>query len=134
MMKELKLTDQQQEQFEKVTFDTQKKMIELRAKAATVKLELRRLLDAETIDKSSIEKKMNEIAAAEVSIRMNRINGWWEKNKTLTPEQQKIWKKVLHQRPEQMMQKMKMHREMRGQMDSPMDQEREITIERQIKE
>ncbi len=133
MMKELKLTDQQQEQFEKVTFDTQKKMIELKAKIATSKLELRRLMDAESIDKSAIEKKMNEIATNEVAIRMNHINSWFEKNKLLTPDQQKIWKKVLAHRPEQMKRKMMMKREMHKDMDSPMHQEREVTIERRMK-
>lgn len=133
MVKELKLTDQQQEQFDKVTFDTQKKLIELKAKVATSKLELRRLMDAESLDKSSIEKKMNEIAVTEVAIRMNHLTGWSEKNKVLTPEQQKIWKKALAQRPEQMKQKMMMQREMHENMGAPMDQEREITIERRMK-
>lgn len=133
MMKELKLTDQQQEQFEKVTFETQKKMIDLKAKIATAKLELRRLMDAESIDKSAIEKKMTEIASNEVAIRMNHINSWFEKNKLLTSEQQKIWKKVLAHRPEQMKRKMMMKREMHEEMESPMHQEREVTIERRMK-
>jgi len=133
MMKELKLTDQQEEQFSKVKFDTQKKMIELKAKVETSKLELRRLMDAETIDKSSIEKKMNEIAVNEVAIRMNHLNSWIEMNKVLTPEQQKIWKKALAIRPEQMKRKMMMQREMREQMEPSMEQEREVTIERRIK-
>ncbi len=133
MMKELKLTDQQQEQFDKIMFDTQKKMIELKAKVATSKLELRRLMNAETIDKSAIEKKMTEIAVHEVAMRMNHINSWSEKNKILTPEQQKIWKKALAHRPEQMKRKMMMQRKMRGQMEPPMEQEREVTIERRMK-
>jgi Spy/CpxP family protein refolding chaperone len=134
MIKELKLTDQQQEQFDKITFDTQKKMIDLKAKVATSKLELRRILDAESIDKSAIEKKMNEVAVNEVAIRMNHINSWIEINKILTPDQQKIWKKALASRPEQMKQKMMMKQnKMHGQMDPQMGQEREITIERRIK-
>jgi Spy/CpxP family protein refolding chaperone len=133
LMKELKLTDQQQDQFDKVKFETQKKMIELKAKTATSKLELSRLMDAEVIDKSAIEKKMNEIAANEVSIRMNHLNSWIELNKVLTPEQQKLWKKALKFRPEQMKHKMMMQREMHGNTDSPMEKEREITIERRMK-
>jgi hypothetical protein len=133
IIKELKLTDPQQEQFDKVKFDTQKKMIELKAKVETSKLELRRLMDAETIDKSLIEKKMNEIATNEVAIRMNHLNSWIELNKALTPEQQKIWKKALSFPPEQMKHNMMMQREMRGQMDPPIDEEREVTIERRMK-
>ncbi len=89
MMEELKLTDAQKEQFEKISFETQKKQIELNAKVETAKLELRRLMMAESIDKSAIEKKMNDIAVQEVALRMNRLNAWSENNKALTPEQQK---------------------------------------------
>ncbi len=95
MMKDLNLTDAQKEQFEKLTFDTQKKQIELGAKLASLKLEMKRLLDAETIDRSAIEKKMNEIADQEVAVRMNRLSGWMEKNKVLTADQQKIWREAL---------------------------------------
>lgn len=95
LMDELKLTDEQQEQFKKISFDVQKKQIELRSKLATARLELRRLMDADTPDKAAIEKKFNEIAATQTAMKMNRYNGWLEKNKVLTPEQQKIWKKAL---------------------------------------
>ena len=93
-MKDLNLTDTQQEQFQKISFETQKKQIELQAKTETAKLELRRLMNADAVDKSAIEKKLNEIAAARTALVMNRINGWIEKNKVLTPEQQKLWKKA----------------------------------------
>lgn len=95
LMDELKLTDAQQEQFKKISFDVQKKQIELRSKLATARLELRRLMDADASDKTAIEKKFNEIAATQTAMKMNRYNGWLEKNKVLTPEQQKIWKKAL---------------------------------------
>lgn len=95
MMKELNLTDAQQEQFKKVMFETQKKQIELNAKAETARLELARLFDAEQIDKSAIEKKMTELAGYQVAIRMNRVNAWSEQNKQLNADQQKQWKKML---------------------------------------
>ena len=94
-MNDLNLTDAQQEQFQKISFDAQKKQIELRAKMETAKLELRRLMHADAVDKSAIEKKLNDIASARTALEMNRINGWIEKNKVLTPEQQKLWKKSL---------------------------------------
>lgn len=95
MHNDLKLTDAQQEQFEKISFDTQKKEIELKAKLETARLELRRLMDADQLDRSAIEKKMNEIADVQVSMKMNKLNGWADKNKALTPEQQKIWKEMM---------------------------------------
>jgi Spy/CpxP family protein refolding chaperone len=93
---DLNLTDTQQEQFQKISFEAQKKQIELRAKMETAKLELRRLMHADAVDKSAIEKKLNEIASSRTALEMNRINGWIEKNKVLTSEQQKLWKKSLH--------------------------------------
>lgn len=129
MMKNLNLTETQKEQFEKISFDTQKKQIELKAKVETSKLEFRRLLSAEAIDKSAIEKKMNEIATNEVTLRMNHINAWTEKNKVLTSEQQKIWKKVLVHRPEKMNRQMKHNRRMRTPMPSEMERERQPDID-----
>ena len=97
MLKELNLTDAQKEQFEKNSFDKQKKQIELKAKVETSTLELRRLLAAETLDKALIEKKLNEIASQQVAIHMNNLNTWSENNKILNADQQKIWKKILQQ-------------------------------------
>jgi Spy/CpxP family protein refolding chaperone len=99
MHKELKLTDAQQEQFEKISFDTRKKQIELKAKLETSQLELQRLLSAESLDKSAVEKKLNELASSQVAMRMNHINGWSEKNKVLNADQQKLWKKMLRHHP-----------------------------------
>lgn len=98
MMDDLKLNDAQKDQFEKITFETQKKQIELRSKLETARLELQRLMDADSPEKSAIEKKFNEIASAQTALKMNHVNCWFEKNKVLTPEQQKIWKRSLHQR------------------------------------
>ncbi len=95
MPKGLNLTDTQQEQFEKISFDMQKKQIELTAKLALLKLEMKRLMDADQLDKSAIEKKMNEMAAQTIALRMNHLTAWSEKNKLLNADQQKIWKKML---------------------------------------
>ena len=114
MMKELKLTDTQKEQFEKNAFDKQKRQIELKAKLETFKLELRRLLTAETIDKTAIEKKMNDIASQQVALHMNNLNTWTENNKLLNAEQQKIWKTMLKLH----MQMMERHEQ--GRMQGPM--------------
>ncbi len=124
MMKNLKLTETQKEQFEKISFDTQKKQIDLKARVETSKLELRRLFSADALDRSAIEKKMNEIAAIEVSLRMNHINAWSEKNKVLTSEQQKIWKKALVNHPRKVNKQMMHKRHMRTPKPPAMEQER----------
>lgn len=91
----LKLSDEQKEQLKNIRFETQKKEIELRSKLALSKLELGRLVMSETPDKAAIEKKMNELVANEASLKMNKLNGWFEANKNLTPEQQKVWREFL---------------------------------------
>lgn len=133
MPKELNLTDAQQQQFEKISFDMQKKQIELRAKLETVSLELRRLFTAESIDKSAIEKKMTEVAQQRVALRMNHINAWSEKNKLLNADQQKIWKGMLEHQPRKMMQGRKQGAMMRhGRMDDDMSPRMERRIEKKI--
>jgi Spy/CpxP family protein refolding chaperone len=91
----LKLSDEQKEQMKNIRFETQKKEIELRSKLALSRLELGRLVMSETPDKAAIEKKMSEVVANESSLKMNKLNGWFEANKNLTPEQQKVWRKFL---------------------------------------
>ncbi|MBI2428674.1 MAG: periplasmic heavy metal sensor [Ignavibacteriales bacterium] len=122
LMEDLKLTDAQKDQFEKISYETEKKQIELRSKLESAQLDVRRLMDADNPDKTAIEKKFNDIASAQTAMKMNHFNGWFEKNKVLTPEQQKIWKKAMHQR-------MKMsHRAMREVKNErmPMMERRQI--------
>jgi Spy/CpxP family protein refolding chaperone len=97
LMDELKLTDIQKEQFDKMRFETQKKQIDLRAKIASARLDLEKMLTSDSPDKSSLEKKLNEIASFQTAMKMNHFNAWSENNKVLTPEQQKVWKKALMQ-------------------------------------
>lgn len=91
----LNLTDAQKKDMAKLRSDMEKKGVELRAKAATSKIELRDLLMADQPDQAAIAKKVDEVAKREADVRMNRVNGWFETNKLLTPEQQKIWIKAL---------------------------------------
>ncbi len=94
-MAKLKLTDEQKKQMKELKFETDKKAIELRSQLALSKLELGRLLTSEAPDKDAIEKKINEVAANEIALHINKLNAWFEANKFLTPEQQKEWRKVL---------------------------------------
>ncbi|MGE5315080.1 MAG: Spy/CpxP family protein refolding chaperone [Acidobacteriota bacterium] len=91
----LNLTDAQKKDIAKIRSETQKRGVDLKAKAEKARIELRELLMAETPDQSAIEKKLNEVAENEADIRMNRIDGWFETNKLLTPDQQKQWVKAL---------------------------------------
>ena len=95
----LNLTEAQKKDVEKIGFDMAKQMVAQKAKLATAKIDLRQLLKADTPDKSAIEKKISEMADIGVQLRMNKINSWFAINKLLTPDQQKIWKKVLENAP-----------------------------------
>ena len=92
---QLKLNDQQKKQVEQIRFEMQKQMVGVRAKMQTARLEMRQLLNADSPDKAAIEKKMSEVAQIGVQIHSLRLNNWFEVNKILTPEQQKVWKGVL---------------------------------------
>jgi Spy/CpxP family protein refolding chaperone len=91
----LKLTDEQKKQMKELRFETEKKAIDLRSKSALSKLELGRLLASDAPDKEAIEKKINEVAANETAVHINRLDGWFEANKFLTTEQQKVWREIL---------------------------------------
>jgi len=119
LIAQLKLSEEQKKDFDKIHVDMEKQQIDQKAKNETARVELRQLLKAENPDKSAIEKKMNEIADLEVQMRMVKINFWFDINKLLTPEQQKTWKNALEAGPE-MKQKMMKHRGMeKGHMPTP---------------
>ncbi|HTY11628.1 MAG TPA: periplasmic heavy metal sensor [Bacteroidota bacterium] len=94
-MARMKLTDDQKNQLKDIRYHTDKKAIELRSQLALSRLELSRLLSSDSPDQEAIEKKINEVSANESALHVNKLNGWFEANKILTPEQQKEWRKVL---------------------------------------
>ena len=95
LIDELKLSDEQKKDYEKIHVDMQKQEIAQKAKNETARVELQQILKADTPDKSAIEKKINEIASLIVQLHMIKVNSWFAVNKLLNPEQQKTWKKVL---------------------------------------
>jgi Spy/CpxP family protein refolding chaperone len=97
-LKKLNLTDDQKAQLKKVRFDVEKREIELKSKVELSRLELRNLLMADAPDQSAIKKKIEEVAMNESALHVNKLNGWFEANKLMNPEQQKIWLGVLRQR------------------------------------
>jgi Spy/CpxP family protein refolding chaperone len=121
---ELKLTDEQKKDVEKIRLDMEKQQIAQKAKNETARVELRQLFKADNPDRSAIEKKLNEIATLEAQMHMIKIDSWFAVNKLLTPEQQKTWKKALEAGPE-MRQKMMKHEMMKdhkmgkGPMSTP---------------
>ncbi|MCX6137120.1 MAG: periplasmic heavy metal sensor [Ignavibacteriales bacterium] len=102
-LKKLNLTDDQKAQLQKIRFDTEKKGIELKAKLELSQLELHNLLAAETPDQPALKKKIEEVAQNGAALHTNRLNGWFEANKTFNLEQQKVWREVLRRQEKQHM-------------------------------
>ena len=96
IMEELKLTDDQKKEVEKLHFDMQKQMIAQRSKIANARLEYQQLIKADNPDKAALEKKINEIAQLAGQTGTMMLNQWFAVNKLLTAEQQKTWKKALN--------------------------------------
>jgi Spy/CpxP family protein refolding chaperone len=122
VMGKLNLTDAQKKDVEKIHFDAEKQTVAQRAKLATGRIELQQLLASENPEKPAIEKKINEMADVGAQLRIIKLNSWFAVNKLLTPDQQKIWKKVLENAPgmerQRMMNRMG-RRPMRPQMHEP---------------
>jgi len=114
----LNLTDEQSAKLKDMRFEQEKKQIDLRSKMQTLNVEVRQLLSGDKIDKTTLEKKYNEIAKFQVEQKMNFLNHWLQVNAILTPEQQKVWKETLKRfdgpRNNFMGDKMRERRQMRG--------------------
>lgn len=95
LVEKLKLSDSQKADFEKINTDFARQRIEQQAKIKLAALDLRTLLNADSPDKSAIEKKINEISDLQAQNRMLRVDHWFSVNKILNPDQQKIWKSML---------------------------------------
>jgi Spy/CpxP family protein refolding chaperone len=94
VLRELKLTDDQQKSIGNLRFEMRKKAVEQQAQLKTAQLELAELFKADQPNQSAIQKKVGEISMVQSQQRLLRVDHWFAVNKLLTPDQQKIWKKV----------------------------------------
>jgi Spy/CpxP family protein refolding chaperone len=95
LFSELKLSDQQKTDMKKVWFDLRQKQIDVRAKIDHARLDYEKLASADNPDQNALSAKIQDIANLRVQLQKNKLDAWFSANKLLTPEQQKIWKKVL---------------------------------------
>jgi len=120
LMEQLKLTDEQKKEIEKLRFDLQKELIAQRARTANAQLEYRELLKADNLDKAAIEKKAGELTELRSQGRSAMLNHWFAVNKLLTPDQQKVWRKVLERGSQMAMHRWRGRGMMRGQRGGAM--------------
>lgn len=92
---QLKLTDQQKTEVRKVWFDLMQKQIDVRAKLQHDRLDYHELASAENPDPKALSAKIQDMADLRAQLQQNKLDAWFAVNKLLTPDQQKVWKKVL---------------------------------------
>ncbi len=92
LIDELKLTDTQQAQMQKIRLDLMKKQTPLQSKVQTLRLEIQEQFLADKVDRAAIEKNLKAITDVQQQMKMNMLDHWFQVNAILTPEQQKIWK------------------------------------------
>jgi len=94
LMEELKLTADQQKQFDQMRTDLRKSGITNRSKIQLAMVDLHQLYSADAPDRAKIEDKTREIGKLQTDVKLARAGFWFDVNKILTPDQQKVWKKV----------------------------------------
>jgi protein CpxP len=94
LMEKLNLTDDQRKQVDKLHSDLQKKQITLRARIQSARVDVRDAFREDKPDRGKIESKLSDITKAQGEMKTNHVAFWFDVNKILTPEQQKIWKQA----------------------------------------
>jgi Spy/CpxP family protein refolding chaperone len=92
IIEELKLTSEQEKQFGKLESEMQKAQIDLRSQMQSMRIDLRDLFREDNPDQRKIESKLDEIDKLQTKTRKNHLDFWFNVNRMLTPDQQKIWK------------------------------------------
>lgn len=91
----LKLTDQQKADIQKIRLDQMEKRIDIRAQMQHARVDYEKLAAADNPDRDALTATLDQIAKLRGELQKNFLDGWFAVNKILTPDQQKIWKKIL---------------------------------------
>ncbi len=91
----LKLTDKQKTEVRNVWFNLMQQQIDVRANLEHARLDFHEQASATTPDQNALNADIKKMADLKAQLQQNKLNAWFEVNKLLTPEQQKIWQKVL---------------------------------------
>ena len=91
VQKELGLTEDQLKKLEEVAFSAGKAAIQERANLQVQRLELARLMRADSPDRSAIDKKLQEISQADLGLSRARVNALLDARGVLTkPQRDKL--------------------------------------------
>ena len=92
MIEKLELNADQQKQFDKFQSDVQKNQIGLHAKVQALRIDIRDLMREENPNQPKIGSMLTEISKLQNEMKLNHLGFWFNVNKILTPDQQKVWK------------------------------------------
>ena len=85
--KALVITEEQRKKIEELSFNVRKTAIQQQAVLQVQRMELERLMQADSPDRAAIEKKIPEISQAEAAVMRARINALLDLRAVLTKEQ-----------------------------------------------
>ena len=92
---QLNLTDEQKTQLQGLRADYEKALVQLHAKIATARIDLRSLVQADKLDRAAIEKTVGTISDLQHQEKLALIDHLFKANALLSPEQQKKFKGML---------------------------------------
>ncbi len=85
--KELGLTDEQVDKLKEADFASREKVLGLRAKKESYKLELDKAFSASTVDETKVREIAGQMNGVRGEMFMERLESWLTAKKILTPEQ-----------------------------------------------
>lgn len=116
-LKNIGLTDKQEKAIKEIGSRVKKETIKKAADLKVGKLELRDLLQSDSVDMKAVEAKLRQLATLKTDIILTRLGAFEEIKSQLTPEQKKKLKSEMENREpcEQCDQGMKQHHRRKGQ-------------------
>jgi Spy/CpxP family protein refolding chaperone len=98
IINKLGLDDNQTKEVKAVVFKLQKEMIQKRAAIQVARIELREILDQDTVDMKAVASKVKQIESLRTEAIMMRIQGHEDIKVKLTPEQKKKLSEMMQMR------------------------------------
>lgn len=91
----LKLTTEQEKQFEDITYKHQQSVIDIHSKIQKNRLELKKMITDGKVDEKAILQLVDENTKLQNEIKTSSVKRWFEINKILNDDQKATWQKML---------------------------------------
>jgi Spy/CpxP family protein refolding chaperone len=94
VLRQLDLTADQKSEFSRLRSELRRQEIGLRASMAMGRVDMEELFRAEKPDKEKIDAALTAAGKLQTEAREARVAFWFDVNKILTADQQKVWKRA----------------------------------------